>query len=110
MELQQSINQLFLDLGEDLGNYTITYYCPCELCCGEESITTTGTQVAPGQCAISSDSNIPLGSKLLINGKVYTATDTGPFEGKHIDICVENHQYAIDLGTDEYKVTVLKGE
>lgn len=108
-KMQQSIDQLFYDMGENMGTFGISYYCPCEKCVGEESITKSGVQLEPGMCAV--DTNvIPMGSKLLIGGQVYTATDTGPdIVGKRIDICVATHQGAIDLGRKEYEVWLLKG-
>lgn len=109
VELQQSIDQLFYDMGESLGGFVVTYYCPCEECVGETSITTSGLQLEPGMCAVD-PSVIPLGSKLLINGQVYTATDTGPdIMGNRVDLCVATHEQAIDLGVKTYEVWLLKG-
>jgi len=108
-QVQESIEQLFYDTGENMGSFGISYYCPCEKCCGPTAITTSGAKLKPGMCAVDT-SVIPMGSKLLINGKVYTATDTGPdIKGKRIDVCVATHQQAIDLGRKTYQVWILKG-
>ena len=47
--------------GEYLGNYKLTYYCSCELCCDVETgITATGTPVVEGQTIAVDPSVIPI--------------------------------------------------
>lgn len=42
---------------------------------------------------------IPLGSKIRLGGRVYTAEDTGgAIKGKRIDLYVENHEQAMRFG------------
>lgn len=91
----------------DLGEFTITHYC-CEkyehICGGGKGLTRTGTPVRPG--IVSVDPRIiPLGSKVLINGQVYTAEDTGGrIKGHIIDMAVDTHDHALELG--KYKTSV----
>lgn len=91
----------------ELGNFKITHYC-CEkhkhICGTGTGITKMGTKVRPG--VVSVDPNvIPLGSKVIINGKEYTAEDTGGWiKGNKIDMAVATHEQAKDLGV--YYATV----
>lgn len=91
-----------------LGEFKITHYC-CEKykhICGEgKGVTRSGTSVHPG--IISVDPRIiPLGSKVVINGKAYLAEDTGEnIKGYIIDMAIDTHQHALELGvysTDVY--------
>ncbi len=84
-----------------LGNFKITYYC-CQpyrhICGGGRGITAMGTRVRPG--VVSVDPNvIPLGSKVMINGQIYSAEDTGSaIKGNKIDMAVDTHKHALELG------------
>ena len=51
--------------GEYLGNYKLTYYCSCELCCDVETgITATGTPVVEGQTIAVDPNVIPYGTQV----------------------------------------------
>lgn len=80
-----------------LGDYMITYYCPCAKCCGVETgITASGAYVQEG-VTIAADSSIPFGTQLMIDGHVYTVQDRGgAIRGNHIDIYVNSHQEALN--------------
>lgn len=83
-----------------IGSCQITYYCPCELCCGQwaDGLTATGIPAGPGIVAVD-PSIIPLGSTVVIDGQSYLAADTGgAIHGLHIDICVDTHAEALELG------------
>lgn len=88
----------------DAGEFTITHYCGCPECCGKnDGITATGTVATMGRTVSVDASVIPLGSEVLINGQVYFAEDTG-VHGKHIDIYIESHEQARQMGV--YKTEV----
>lgn len=85
----------------ELGRFKITHYC-CEkynhICGGGKGITRLGTPVRPGIVSVD-PKIIPLGSKIMINGKIYTAEDTGGrIKGNIIDMAVSTHQQALELG------------
>ena len=46
-----------------LGFFTVTAYCPCELCCGEwsDGVTANGHVIRPGDRFVAADSMIPYG-------------------------------------------------
>ena len=96
--------------GEYLGNYKLTYYCSCELCCDVETgITATGTPVVEGQTIAVDPSVIPYGTQVIINGHVFTAEDCGgAIKGNRIDIYVNDHDRANALGVNYADVYLVK--
>ena len=96
---------------EYIGECTVTYYC-CEayehICGTGTGLTATGIPVAPGMVAVDPDV-IPLGSTVIIDGQEYLAADTGgAIKGNRIDIAVESHQEALQLGIRTATVWVVK--
>lgn len=95
---------------EYIGQFKISHYCcePYKHICGDgKGLTRTGIPVHPG--LISVDPNvIPLGSIVMIDGTEYIAEDTGGMiKGNKIDMAVQTHQEALNLGvyyTDVYLV------
>ena len=87
------------------GTFRLTFYCPCERCCGEyaDGITATGSMATAGRTVAVDPAVIPLGSTVRIGGHDYVAEDTG-VHGHTIDVFVDDHQEALRLGT--YKTTV----
>ncbi len=90
-----------------LGEFKITYYC-CEkrphICGTGDGLTATGVPVEPGICAVDPEV-IELGSTIIIDGVEYLAADVGgAVKGKHIDIAVETHAEALELGVGEAEV------
>lgn len=83
-----------------LGEYKITHYCPCEECCGKtDGITFTGTKATEGRTIAVDPAVIPLGSEVNINGQAYIAEDTGgAIKGNRIDVFVNSHEEALELG------------
>lgn len=96
--------------GDSLGEYDITYYCACETCCDVETgITATGTQVAEGRTIAVDPSVIPYGTQVIIGGHVFTAEDCGgTIKENRIDIYVNNHKKALELGRDKAEVFLVK--
>ena len=96
--------------GDKLGNFTITYYCACELCCDKaDGITATGTRVVEGQTIAVDPNVIPYGTKVIIGGHVFTAEDCGgAIKQNHIDIYVNDHATALALGVTNADVYLAK--
>lgn len=90
-----------------IGECTVTYYCPCEECCGRwaDGLTATGIPAGPGIVAVDKDV-IPLGSTVIIDGQRYLAADTG-VTGKHVDICLEDHAATVKAGVGTAEVWVV---
>lgn len=94
----------------------VTHYCACSLCCGENAagITASGKPVAEGMVAMSS--YYPFGTKIEINGVMYTVEDRGGSSIENdihrVDIYVPDHQQALRLGRYTTTATIysLGGE
>lgn len=92
-----------------LGVFDATAYCPCSICCGQwaDGITASGKKAKANHTVAVDKSLIPLGSKLLVDGKVYYAEDTGgAIKGKRIDIYYNTHQEALSSGYGHKNVDV----
>lgn len=94
----------------NLGSFKVTHYCPCYFCSGSWGANTaTGTIPAPGRTIAVDPSVIPLGSKVEINGHIYTAEDTGgAIRGNKIDIYVSDHTTALNAGVYYADVYLLQ--
>lgn len=96
--------------GKSLGTFKLTYYCACEICCDvENGIAAKGTPVVEGRTIAVDPDVIPHGTQVIINGHVFTAEDCGgAIDGNHIDIYVNDHQTALELGTGQAEVYLVK--
>ncbi|WP_077611973.1 3D domain-containing protein [Clostridium sp. Marseille-P2415] len=85
--------------GESLGFFNATAYCPNSESSGRQSRTYSGTIPRP-QHTISADITIlPLGTKVMIDGIVYTVEDIGgSVKGKKIDIFFSSRAEALAFG------------
>ena len=80
-----------------LGRFRLTGYCPCVQCCGKsDGITASGTKATAGRTVAMG--GVPLGTKLLINGVVYTVEDRGT-SYSHVDIFFNTHGEALQFGS-----------
>ena len=96
--------------GQDLGLFKLTYYCACAKCCGKATgITASGARVAEGETIAVDPSVIPYGTKVIINGHIFTAQDCGSgVKENHIDIYVDDHERALALGCNYADVHLMK--
>ena len=91
-----------------LGNFTLTAYCSCEKCCGKwaqyAGLTASGAYCQEGVTVAMG--GVPFGTKLSINGHIYTVQDRGTPYG-HVDIYFASHSAALAFGlqhADVYQV------
>lgn len=96
----------------NIGQFDLSFYCPCEKCVGKKKIVITASGTKPkANYTIAVDTRIiPLGSILYIEGFGYfVAQDTGgAIKGNRIDIFVDSHQQALKLGRKKANVYLLK--
>lgn len=107
---------------QQLGEAKVTFYCLCQKCCGKApdhpayGITASGRPAVSGTSVAVDPALIPLGSEVLIDygdGVIhsYSADDTGSgVDGKHIDVCSEDHQTALTLGVKTASVWFIAPE
>lgn len=95
-----------------LGEFTITHYCSCPICCndwaygrpvdenGQEIVlTSSGARAEAGKTIAVDPEVIPYGSEVIINGQAYIAQDTGgAIQGNRIDVYCRSHEEALKLG------------
>lgn len=105
-----------------LGNYKLTAYCACEICCdmyahnrpldenGNPIVyTASGTIAKEGRTIGTNPMVIPYGTKVYIEGQgFFVAEDTGAgIETNHIDIYMGSHEAALNSGLTRGDVWVL---
>lgn len=94
-----------LTIGEPLGEFKLTAYCPCAKCCGKtDGITATGTLAEEGRTIAVDPAIIPYGSTVTIyfadgTSHTYTAEDCGgAIKENRIDVFFDDHQAAREFG------------
>lgn len=89
--------------------YKVTAYCSCAKCCGKTTgITASGTRATAGR-TIAAPARFAFGTKLSLNGKVYTVEDRGgAITGNKIDLYVSSHAEALAWGVRYLPVSVVK--
>lgn len=92
-------------------NVVATAYCPCEKCCGKsDGITATGVKAKEGRTIAADPKIFPYGTKILIDGNVYTVEDCGSaIKNNKVDIFFESHEKALDFGV-QHLTAYIKGE
>ena len=84
-----------------LGEFKLTYYCPCRKCNGGPDIDRFGNPLEWGTIAVD-PKVIPLHTRIVIDGydAIFTALDTGGkwVQGNHIDVFVPiSHSEALKM-------------
>ena len=89
-----------------LGNFMLTAYCPCAQCCGAYATgyTASGTLATEGRTVAMG--GVDFGTKLYINGHIYTVEDRGTAYG-HVDIFFSSHDQALAFGLQYADVYVV---
>ena len=89
--------------------YKITAYCSCAKCCGKSTgRTAMGTKATAGR-TVAASGKFAFGTKLNINGHVYTVEDRGgAINGNKIDIYVNSHAEALAWGVRYLPVSVAQ--
>lgn len=103
-----------------IGRFKLTAYCSCRKCCGKyadnrpvdengETIVygSIGVRLKAGVSIAVDPRVIPYGTDVVINGHTYIAQDTGgSIVGNRIDVYFDDHQEALNFGTQYAEVFV----
>ena len=93
---------------EYLGEFLISHYCPCSICCGWTNGPTASGVMPQVGVTIATSKEYEFGTKMEIDGHVYTVQDRGgAIQGNRIDVFCNSHQEALEKGifyTDVYLV------
>ena len=96
---------------ESIGEFTLTWYCAEECCCGSyaNGLTATGTPATPGRTIAVDPAVIPYGTHVVIAGHEYVAEDCGgAIRGNRIDILAESHAAALQNGRQTAEVFIVR--
>lgn len=89
--------------GKYLGKFSISHYCSCPICTNtpKGSRTATGHIPREGRTVAVDPKIIPLHSIIYVEGLgTFVAEDVGgAVKGNHLDIYIDDHQRALNLGT-----------
>ena len=96
--------------GRSLGIFRLTAYDACLICCGKtDGITATGTKAGVGRTIAVDPDVIPFGTRVMINGHIYTAEDSGSkIRGNSIDIFMSTHEEAKLFGVKQAEVFLVE--
>ena len=95
---------------KSLGSFRTTGYCPCSRCNGKwGGLTSTGAIPRSSHTIAVDPRVIPYGTRVMINGVVYTAEDCGGgVKGNHIDVFYDTHSQALQHGLRSQEVFLLR--
>ena len=92
---------------ECAGRYRMTHFCPCRKCNGRNAgRTASGAPMTVGR-TVATGREFPFGTRLLINGTIYTVEDRGVPNGC-VDILVGSHSEAYRRGVFRSEIFVWK--
>ncbi len=102
--------------GASLGEVVTTGYCNCSLCCGKWAGGHTASGTVPKAdhtLAVDAHSpKVPMGTKIVMNGKTYKVEDTGDFAkyGTDFDIYFDSHAAAQAWGKRKVEAFLAEGD
>lgn len=111
----RSSNATQVPAGESLGEVVTTGYCNCSLCCGKWAGGHTASGTVPKSdytLAVDAYSpKVPMGTKIVMNGKTYKVEDTGDFArfGTDFDIYFGSHAEALAWGKRKVVAYLAEG-
>ncbi len=92
---------------ENVGRYRMSHFCPCRKCNGSNAgRTASGAPMSIGR-TVATGREFPFGTRLLINGTIYTVEDRGVPNGC-VDILVDSHSEAYQRGVFRSEIFVWR--
>lgn len=111
----KSSSKTEIPAGKSLGEVVTTGYCNCSLCCGKWAGGHTASGTVPKAdhtLAVDARSpKVPMGTKIVMNGKTYKVEDTGNFAryGTDFDIYFGSHAAAQAWGKRKVEAFLAEG-
>jgi cell wall-associated NlpC family hydrolase len=108
-------SEVEMEVGDSLGDVWVTAYCACSICCGPNGNGTTASgKVAKAKHTIAVDAFnpiVPMGTKVVIEGTVYTVEDTGNLNhyGNDFDIFYATHEQTSQWGRQKVEAFIAEG-
>ena len=102
--------------GESIGNVVTSGYCNCSICCGVWAGGATASGVYPqADHTIAVDAHnpiVPMGTQIIMNGKLYKVEDTGNFAqyGVAFDVYYDSHSAASAHGHKTWQAYYAGGD
>lgn len=96
-----------------LGEFKVSAYCSCEICCQEWANNrpngivygASGAELKPNHSIAVDTDIIPYGKSVFIDGIEYVAEDCGgAIKGNRIDIYMDSHEAAVEFGVKNMMV------
>jgi len=92
-----------------LGVFTITFYCPCEICCGEWATGCTASGVLATEWhTVATGERFPFGTRLYIDGLGYFTVEDRGVDDNCIDVFVNDHDEALNYGLQYMDVYLVE--
>lgn len=96
------------EYGTYVGNYKLTAYCPCSICCGEWAGGPCASGNYPSAGYTVACNSLPMGTVIYIEGYgTYVVEDTGGMGGSVIDIFFNTHEEALAFGSSHANVYIV---
>ena len=93
---------------EYLGEWTISFYCNCEACCGQWSGGATASGTMPEAWWTAATSDLPFGTTLYVDGLgAFEVQDRGTEYG-WLDVFVSSHDEALANGLQSHSVYIVR--
>ena len=111
----KSSSKTEIPAGKSLGEVVTTGYCNCPQCCGKWAGGHTASGTVPKAdhtLAVDAHSpKVPMGTKIVMNGKTYKVEDTGNFAqyGTDFDIYFSSHAAAQAWGKRKVEAFLAEG-
>ena len=90
-----------------VGNWTISFYCPCEICCGVWATGCTASGVLATEWHTVATDQFEFGTELYVEGLGYFVVEDRGVEGAWLDVFVNDHQEALNLGMQTRDVYIV---
>ena len=94
----------------EAGKYKITFYCPCEKCCGKWAggKTASGTKPTANR-TVAAPKSFAFGTQIRIEGLGHFVVEDrgGAIKGNRLDVFVDSHAEALRLGVMHKEVSIV---